>query len=483
MKIMKKIIAVASCCAILGCDLSTVKDPPITITFRQGMLSKHVMQVNNLSAAEGIEVYVYIANATNSMRSGNVVVPANGFKEFGALELDWEFKAGDRGFICPVKYGKKLFFELSQNEQYRTWFGIDDIPEVDVAAQVRARREAERKAKVEAAVKATVNAGRELFVAITQANTEREASGLAHLWPRSDEVFPEIAVEKGVMEKLKGWKNKVISRFGGNKNGTTTKDVEDIAEAKFKTSSEYFDCLFHIRMLGTKEYDPYVNVGIDVISSARPQNGTLSAESIRWSVLADYEFEVSDGIPILVSSNFPCEKFRSFWDGREHANDVIKLLPVGELGDEACVFIYANGKGKALPASRVTLANIYDGPFNTLKTGYNKPLRYLTPHGVKTVQAAMSNIEETRIEVARSLIKNIEDACQMYSMKHGKYPNRLAELKRGDGGTPPFIGGGFEDPWGNEIKYEKKGKRIYLTSFGPDGKEGTEDDLTNIRNR
>ena len=34
--------------------------------------------------------------------------------------------------------------------------------------------------------------------------------------------------------------------------------------------------------------------------------------------------------------------------------------------------------------------------------------------------------------------------------------------------------------WGNEIKYERKGKRIYLTSFGPDGEEGTEDDITNL---
>lgn len=235
MKIMKAIIAVAACCAILGCDSNdsnAIKDPPITITFRQGVLSKHVMQVNNLSAAEGIEVYVYVANANNSIRSGNVVVPANGFKEFGALELGWVFKAGDRGFIFPVKYGKKLFFELSQNKQYRTWFGIDDIQEVDVAAQVRARLEVERK------------------------------------------------------------------------------------------------------------------------------------------------------------------------------------------------------------------------------------------------------------EAARTLIETIGQACTIYSLSHqGKLPNKLSELKKGDGDNPPFLEGDLKDPWGNEIKYEKKGKRFYLTSFGSDGKEGTEDDLTNIRNR
>ena len=36
------------------------------------------------------------------------------------------------------------------------------------------------------------------------------------------------------------------------------------------------------------------------------------------------------------------------------------------------------------------------------------------------------------------------------------------------------------DPWGQELKYEKQGKkRPLLTSAGPDEEFGTEDDLTN----
>ena len=80
----------------------------------------------------------------------------------------------------------------------------------------------------------------------------------------------------------------------------------------------------------------------------------------------------------------------------------------------------------------------------------------------------------------RSHIKNIEDACMVYNMKHGgKYPNQFSELLEGDDDNPPLIDGGLEDPWGNKIKYEKKGKRIYLRSLGPDGKEGPKDDITN----
>ena len=101
--------------------------------------------------------------------------------------------------------------------------------------------------------------------------------------------------------------------------------------------------------------------------------------------------------------------------------------------------------------------------------------------GAVAVPAYMSYLADARITTTRSLIKNIEDACQMYSMKHGgKFPGQLSELQEGDDDNPPLLDGGIEDPWGNEIKYEKRGKRIYLTSFGPDGEDGTEDDITNL---
>ena len=101
--------------------------------------------------------------------------------------------------------------------------------------------------------------------------------------------------------------------------------------------------------------------------------------------------------------------------------------------------------------------------------------------GAVAVPAYMNYLADARITTTRSIIKNIEDACQMYNMKHGgKYPSQLSELQEGDDDNPPLLDGGIEAPWGNEIKYERKGKRIYLTSFGPDGEEGTEDDITNL---
>ena len=101
--------------------------------------------------------------------------------------------------------------------------------------------------------------------------------------------------------------------------------------------------------------------------------------------------------------------------------------------------------------------------------------------GAVAVPAYMSYLADARITTTRALIKSIDDACQTYNMKHGgKYPTQLSELQEGDDDNPPILDGDITDPWGNEIKYERKGKRIYLTSFGPDGEEGTEDDITNL---
>ena len=57
--------------------------------------------------------------------------------------------------------------------------------------------------------------------------------------------------------------------------------------------------------------------------------------------------------------------------------------------------------------------------------------------GAVAVPAYMSYLADARITTTRSLIKNIEDACQMYNMKHGgKYPNQLSELQEGDDDNP-----------------------------------------------
>lgn len=91
-------------------------------------------------------------------------------------------------------------------------------------------------------------------------------------------------------------------------------------------------------------------------------------------------------------------------------------------------------------------------------------------------------MEEARITAARALIDRVGNALVSYNMKHGgKYPDSLDVLTEETEDEDALLAGGLEDPWGNTLQYEKRGKkRPKITSAGPDGEFGTEDDLTNL---
>ncbi len=101
--------------------------------------------------------------------------------------------------------------------------------------------------------------------------------------------------------------------------------------------------------------------------------------------------------------------------------------------------------------------------------------------GAVAVPAIMSNLESSRIETTRVLIKNVETAAGTYKIKRGKYPTSLDVLKEPQmEGGDPWLEGDPVDPWGNELKYELQGKRKpKISSLGPDGQEGGGDDITN----
>ncbi|MBQ7188216.1 MAG: type II secretion system protein GspG [Kiritimatiellae bacterium] len=89
--------------------------------------------------------------------------------------------------------------------------------------------------------------------------------------------------------------------------------------------------------------------------------------------------------------------------------------------------------------------------------------------------------QEARITTARTSIQAIEEACQVFSMKHnGKYPDQLEELTQGTDDNPGLLKeSALNDPWGNPYQYQKKGKRVSIRSAGPDGDMNTDDDITN----
>ncbi len=93
----------------------------------------------------------------------------------------------------------------------------------------------------------------------------------------------------------------------------------------------------------------------------------------------------------------------------------------------------------------------------------------------------MGHDEEARRQATRTSITAIEQAVQIFAMRHnGKLPDSLDELTAGTDDAPGLLKeGALADSWGTPFSYTKTGKRFKVISAGPDGEVGTEDDLTN----
>ena len=174
--------------------------------------------------------------------------------------------------------------------------------------------------------------GRNLFVAITQANTEREAAGLPSVWPKASQQV--------------------------------STDQEDIASESFNDSAKYFESLFDIAHYGSQDWSPYVSVDIGVLSGAgvTPFAGgtTLNGQNVAWVVLKGVADELEDVIPVLVTRNA----------------DTTKLIKSGEFkGTETQqVGIGKNNGGESdTPFGNKAFVLIRKGgAANVIKAKYNK---------------------------------------------------------------------------------------------------------------
>lgn len=93
----------------------------------------------------------------------------------------------------------------------------------------------------------------------------------------------------------------------------------------------------------------------------------------------------------------------------------------------------------------------------------------------------MDSAKET---AAKTGLKSLDDGVTSYKMRHSKLPKTMKDLIEKKGKRNPIIKGGegaIIDPWGNEYQLKVDGKEYYILSFGPDGLEGTEDDIRSDR--
>ena len=90
-------------------------------------------------------------------------------------------------------------------------------------------------------------------------------------------------------------------------------------------------------------------------------------------------------------------------------------------------------------------------------------------------------LEGSKEDAAAQDVQTLKQGVITFQMRYpGKRLTDLKQLVEGDDDHPPIIDGGEDvliDKWGNEYKYEVRGKRFAIISFGPDGEEGTEDDI------
>ncbi len=95
--------------------------------------------------------------------------------------------------------------------------------------------------------------------------------------------------------------------------------------------------------------------------------------------------------------------------------------------------------------------------------------------------------QQAKVTAAQSDISSIEMALDSFEVDNGYYPKTLNDLNDAPANSPgwkgPYLKKGVPpDPWGNNYVYDNPGKHgnsgYDLMSSGPDGRAGTDDDLT-----
>jgi general secretion pathway protein G len=106
------------------------------------------------------------------------------------------------------------------------------------------------------------------------------------------------------------------------------------------------------------------------------------------------------------------------------------------------------------------------------------------------VTKVATKIDQARITTTKANLKILHSAVNQFKMDTGRFPTEdegLKALIEQPTDVQVWEPGGYLettelplDGWGHEFKYElnpESGKQFVIRSFGPDGEEGTDDDL------
>ena len=176
--------------------------------------------------------------------------------------------------------------------------------------------------------------GRNLFVGITQTNTEREGAGLAKVWPQTT---------------------------------TDGLDEDDKKVIGATTTTDFFKYLFDMEHYGSNEWQPYVKADIGVLSGAGVPGMTgkdLKAANIAWVIAQNVQDEVEDVIPVLVSRNVDYTTLSgslSTYDGQSTTPiEVGKGTYPQPFGNKAWVLVRKGGASQVIQAKYSKLNVIFN---------------------------------------------------------------------------------------------------------------------------
>ena len=216
-------------------------------------------------------------------------------------------------------------------------------------------------AMMQANMTAVGTRGKDIFVAIIGANTEREPLGLGNVWPKTQ-------LDAGQ---------------------TATGSNPDISEETFSSSSKYFYKLLDGEHLGSDEWSPYV-AGLDYSKlagagvTAKSGSGELTDQNNMWVIGANVRDEMEDIIPILITRNFNCAKlYKDLQDGTstERISSWTSDAYKSPFSNKGFVMVRKGGAIFKARDKYVTVRVIYQGQsFKTTITGSTAPaFTYLGP--------------------------------------------------------------------------------------------------------
>jgi general secretion pathway protein G len=95
------------------------------------------------------------------------------------------------------------------------------------------------------------------------------------------------------------------------------------------------------------------------------------------------------------------------------------------------------------------------------------------------VPSFVGRSRQARVKASQGDIASLGVALDLFELDNGTYPGSLGELLSGGSGQQKYLKAGTvpKDPWGNEYIYSGSGDAYTLRSRGPDGVDGTNDDI------